>query len=232
MKILLVSATHFEVQKLVDRNDPVEIITDHLYHLRKERMQVYLLTPGIGMLHTAFYLGKVLAQRSYDLAVNVGICGAYCRDIPLGSIVHVTTECLPEPGAEKDGLFRSVFELGLMPPDEYPFVDGKLVNTVIPGWKTIDRLPVVTGNSVSTLYADPGRIHQLTKLFPADVESMEGAAFLFGCLVEKLPSVQIRAVSNYVGERDKTKWEIRLAVKNLHDVLVRLIEEMEEFSRS
>ncbi|NQV02593.1 MAG: hypothetical protein HQ542_08110, partial [Bacteroidia bacterium] len=107
MKILLVSATLFEVKKLVERNEPVEVIPDHLYHFNMDRMQVHLLTPGIGMLHTAFYLGKMLAEGSYDLAVNAGICGAYRSEIPLGSVLHVTKEALPEPGAEENGVFRS-----------------------------------------------------------------------------------------------------------------------------
>ncbi|MBL7139203.1 MAG: futalosine hydrolase [Bacteroidales bacterium] len=225
MKILLVSATPFEVKKLFERNESVVVIPDHLYHFRIDRMHVHLLTPGIGLLHTAFYLGNILAQGSYDLAINAGICGAYSRAIPLGSVLHVTEEALPEPGAEEDGLFRSVFELGLIPPDEYPFDEGKLVNTLIPRWKALNRLQVVTGNSINTMHTDPGRIHQLTTRFPADVESMEGAAFLFGCLVEKLPCAQIRAVSNYVGERDKSKWEVRLAVKNLDETLVELLKE-------
>ncbi len=226
MKILIVSATHFEIKKLMERNDLVEVIPNHLYRFSMVPLQVDLLNTGMGMLQTAFYLGKTMQERSYDFALNAGICGAYHPEIPLGSVLHITEEGLPEPGVEEEGAFRSIFELGLMHSDAFPFEGGKLTNTLVSEWEAINRLPKVTGNSVNTMQTDPGKIKRLTTLFPADVETMEGAAFLFGCLVEKIPCAQIRAVSNYVGERDKTKWEVRLALKNLDTVLMEVLEEI------
>jgi len=228
MKILIVSATLFEVKKLFKRSEPVVVIPNHLYHFNMGRLQVDLLAPGIGLLHTAFYMGKRIREGSYHVAINAGICGAYNSEVTIGSVLHVTQEQLPEQGVDKDDAFRSLFELGLLPPDEYPFEDGKLINILVPKLKSIDRLKIVTGNTVNMMQTDPARIKKLLKRSPADVESMEGAAFLFSCLVEKIPCAQIRAVSNYVGERDKEKWEIRLAVKNLDGVLVEILEEMKE----
>ena len=55
------------------------------------------------------------------------------------------------------------------------------------------------------------------------VESMEGAAFHYVCLQEYIPFVQLRAVSNFVGERDKTKWQMREAIENLNRELIALL---------
>jgi len=55
---------------------------------------------------------------------------------------------------------------------------------------------------------------------------MEGAAFFYVCLQEKAPFIQIRSISNYVGEQDKSKWEISLAVKNLNNVLLDILAEL------
>jgi futalosine hydrolase len=55
---------------------------------------------------------------------------------------------------------------------------------------------------------------------------MEGAAFHFACLQEKIPFLQLRCISNYVEVRDKSKWNIPLAVKNLNQVLVEVVEAM------
>jgi futalosine hydrolase len=38
----------------------------------------------------------------------------------------------------------------------------------------------------------------------------------------KMPCLQIRAVSNYVGDRDKSRWDIDGALKNLNVVLSEL----------
>jgi futalosine hydrolase len=55
---------------------------------------------------------------------------------------------------------------------------------------------------------------------------MEGAAFHFVCLQQKIPFIQIRSISNSVGERDKTKWVIKDAVNNLNSELVKLINDL------
>jgi len=53
---------------------------------------------------------------------------------------------------------------------------------------------------------------------------MEGAAFMFACLSAKANFLQIRAISNYVGDRNKINWNIKKAVDNLNNVLSRIIE--------
>jgi futalosine hydrolase len=228
MKILIVSATLFEVKLLVEKEELSEIIPNRLSHFNRGQLQVDLLTTGIGMVPAAFHLGKQIQETPYDFALNVGICGAYNHEVPLGSVLHVVEEQLPEAGVDENGIVRSLFELGLMSDDEYPFQHGKLVNEGVAGLKAIDRLKRVIGNTVNTMLTDQVSIDKLTSLFPADVESMEGAAFLFGCLAERIPCAQIRAVSNYVGERDKKRWEIRKAINNLDSKLTEILEEMKE----
>ena len=59
------------------------------------------------------------------------------------------------------------------------------------------------------------------------VESMEGAALHYVCLMEKIPFLQIRSVSNVTGDRDKTRWKLKEAGKNLNEALVLLIQKLE-----
>ena len=54
---------------------------------------------------------------------------------------------------------------------------------------------------------------------------MEGAAFFAGC--KRLDNfTQIRAVSNYVEKRDKSKWNISLAIENLNKTLQKTLQEI------
>jgi len=228
MKILIVSATLLEVKPLVDRFDTMTLLPDILHKFRYNDLEIDLLTPGIGMVPTAFYLGKYLTDGNYKFAINAGICGTYNPEIPPGTVVHVVEECIPEAGVESEGKFRSFYSLGLQDPEEYPFDEGKLVNDNYPEYDTIESLRAVKGNSVYTMQTDPERIARLLKQFPADVESMEGASFLYACLVDNMACAQIRAVSNIVGERDKKKWKVNQALKNLDAVLMNLIEETEK----
>ncbi len=51
--------------------------------------------------------------------------------------------------------------------------------------------------------------------YNAHLETMEGAAFHYVCLQKEIPFLQIRGISNYVGERDKSKWKMEEAIDNL-----------------
>jgi futalosine hydrolase len=55
---------------------------------------------------------------------------------------------------------------------------------------------------------------------------MEGAAFLFACLSEKIPCAQIRSISNYIEKRDKSRWNVKLALDNLNKSLMEIIREI------
>jgi futalosine hydrolase len=52
---------------------------------------------------------------------------------------------------------------------------------------------------------------------------MEGAAFFYVCSKENIPFLALRAVSNRVEPRDKAKWNIPLALKNLSDELGKVL---------
>ena len=53
----------------------------------------------------------------------------------------------------------------------------------------------------------------------ADVETMEGAAFFETCLRHGVPFAEIRAVSNFTGERDHARWDIPLALRHMEAAL-------------
>jgi futalosine hydrolase len=59
----------------------------------------------------------------------------------------------------------------------------------------------------------------LQSRFSPDIETMESAAFFYVCLQEKIPFLALRAISNKVEPRDKSKWNIPLAMQNLSNVL-------------
>jgi futalosine hydrolase len=219
MKILLVSATSFEVRPFINRLIPVPGGKKILPGYRSGKHTVDILIAGIGIMKTAWILGKTLSHSQYDLALNAGIGGAYDPAIPVGSVAHVTEDCIPEMGAEDESRFVSVFDLGLEDPDEFPFTGGKLINNTFPVLPCLADLPEVKGNTVNTIRMHPGKISEFRERFPADVETMEGAAFFYACFMEKTPCVQIRAISNYVAERDRSKWDVDLALRNLNETL-------------
>ena len=57
------------------------------------------------------------------------------------------------------------------------------------------------------------------------MESMEGASLHYICLMENIPFLQLRAISNIAGERNKKKWKMDEAIINLNKELVRVLNQ-------
>jgi futalosine hydrolase len=57
-----------------------------------------------------------------------------------------------------------------------------------------------------------------------DVESMEGAAFMYASLIAGVPFAQVRAVSNMVERRNRGAWKIDAAITALGDRATKLLE--------
>lgn len=89
--------------------------------------------------------------------------------------------------------------------------EGILLRNPAP-WPALSFLPSASGNTLQVL-------EERYRTVPADVETMEGAAFFETCLRHGVSFAEVRAVSNLVGEKDHGKWNIPLALKNLQQVL-------------
>jgi len=59
---------------------------------------------------------------------------------------------------------------------------------------------------------------------------MEGAAFHYMGRDLHIPFIQLRAVSNYVGERDKSKWKMRDAIYNLNETLLQYLDALHKIA--
>jgi futalosine hydrolase len=223
---LIVAATRFEIRPLADKFAYVQKEDDSLAHYQFRNDKVDILITGMGMTATAYYLGKQLPGSNYDVVLNAGICGSFSTDLTIGKVVNVTEECFCELGAENNDQFISLFDLGLMDPDEPPFRSGKLLNNSNLKSASLRKLERVRGITANTIHGHPESIRKIRDQFHPDVESMEGAAFFYACITSGVPFHQVRCISNFVEERDKSKWDIPLALANLNQVLLDIVKEV------
>jgi len=203
MRILVVAATEFEVGNL--RSE-----------VGNRKAEVEFLITGVGMVTTAFALGKHLATNQYDLVINLGIAGSFDRNIALGEVVEVTEDHLSELGAEDDEAFLTIETLGF----------GESVyktDTRISTYAEL-KLKQVTAITVNTVHGHDQSIKKLTGRIQPQLESMEGAAFFYACKQAGVPCLQIRAVSNYVEKRNRDAWQIGIAIKNLNSFAINLLK--------
>jgi futalosine hydrolase len=207
MRVLFVAATSFEVESL--KHNSNFISNSHSFKV---------LITGVGMVATAYALGRELALNQYDLAINLGIAGSFDRSIALGDIVEITEDNIAELGAEDDENFISIAQLGF---GENNFKAGIGLHKIYKGKATIKQATAITVNKVHGNNTSISSI--ITRLKP-QLESMEGAAFFYACRKAGVPSLQIRAVSNYVEKRNRDAWQIGLAVKNLNTFAEELLQ--------
>lgn len=202
MKILVAAATEPEIRAV------------------KESLagRVDFLITDVGMVATAFALGKHLAAHQYDLVLNLGIAGCFDRSIALGDVVEITEDTLSELGAENDEQFIPINELG--------FGEGGFAATAALNSYTQHALRPVSAITVNTVHGNEQSIARIADRLNAHLESMEGAAFFYACQQYGVPGLQIRAVSNYVEKRNRNNWNIGLAVKNLNTFAVELLSEL------
>jgi futalosine hydrolase len=222
VRLLIVAATAQEIAPLVAAFGPLEATGPRLQHISHAGHEIDLLETGVGMVATAAWCSRAFASSTYDLAMNLGVCGSFDPALTPGSVVHVTAECLSELGAEDDEAFLSLGDLGLTRPDD-GFVAGWIVNESAPMNSVLASLPAVRGITVNTAHGHPRTIDAVVRRWAPQVESMEGAAFMYCAHTHQTRCVEIRAVSNIVERRNRAAWKIKEAIANLNVTAARVI---------
>lgn len=217
MNILLTAAT------------PGEIRITRAYLIEKKysrkNCSTGILITGAGMVNTVYALTKQISATRPDIVIQAGIGGSLHPFYPPPAVVTIREEVIGDMGVEEDHIFKDIFDLGLAEEHIFPFSGKMLIN---PHRQLLGKikLPAVRGISVNEITTNAGRIQQLAEKYGVMIESMEGAALHYVCLQEGIPFIQIRSVSNFVGERDKSKWRMQEAIDHLNRELITALHQL------
>jgi futalosine hydrolase len=226
VRLLVVAATAAEITPLVAELRHTTARDPRTIAYTFGGLDVDVLVTGVGMVATATWCSHACARARYDMALNLGVCGSFDRTLMPGSVVHVVSDRVSELGAEDDEAFLSVHQLNLLDENEPPFVGGRLVNQRPPVIATLSSLPAVSGITVNTVHGRDQSIGHVVERFAPQVESMEGAAFMYACLVHGQRFAQVRAVSNVVERRNRAAWKLPEAIGNLGATALRMLNEL------
>lgn len=161
------------------------------------------LVCGVGPVEAAAATARRLAEVAPAAVVHVGVAGA--RGIAAGMLVVGTASVYCDLSARIPVVSRLV-------PDEGIVTAACLA---LPGAL---RLPIGTSATVDgPCGSEPQGV---------DVEAMEGFAVLRACALAGVPAVEVRAVSNEIGEDDRPRWEISRALGALSEAIPRLLAEI------
>ncbi|MBU8893312.1 MAG: futalosine hydrolase [Bacteroidales bacterium] len=210
MKILVVSATEKEIFPALNK----------IKSFKEDYLAVDVLVTGIGAVFTTYSLSRKLSEKEYDLVINAGIAGSFNPELKIGDTVYVESDQFADLGIEHKNEFYTVFEKGFSPENKFPFKNALLENP----YEFDFDLKKVSAITVNTTHGCKKSIDLFKNKFKADIETMEGAGFFYVCLNEGVKFLQIRSISNYVEERNEAKWNIPIAIKNLNQQLLEIID--------
>ena len=171
-----------------------------------------VLVAGVGSVVAAVNTARALATAEYGLVISAGIGGGFSGRAEVGSLVVASEIVVADLGAETLEGFRSVDELGFgvthLP------LDPSLVDRVTEALRTA-KVPVCTGPvlTVSTVTGTTERGLELAaRIAGATAEAMEGYGVGYAAVDRGLPVLEIRAISNMVGPRNRSTWRIKEAL--------------------
>ncbi|HZI69413.1 MAG TPA: futalosine hydrolase [Hanamia sp.] len=207
MNLLIVAATEFEIEPFLQQNPTAEV-----------------LITGVGMPATIYHLTKKLLTQKYDLVVQAGIAGTFANHFNLADVVIAKEDTFGDLGIEENGGIKTLFESGFTDRNQFPFSYGWLKNPN-PDLNQYS-LPLARSVTVNKVSEDNSWNEKVMKKFSAQIESMEGAAFHFVCLQQQVTFLQLRSISNFVGERDNLKWKMKEAIGNLNKELLNIVNNL------
>jgi futalosine hydrolase len=216
MRIGVVAATRFEIQPFID------------FFQRSPKpfpAEIDVVMSGIGVMSTTYKLAGYITQKKPDFILQAGIGGAFDRSVALSSTALIQEEVLGDLGVEESGLWNDIFDMGFADMNADPFANRMLPNPFIHTFRDMG-CAILKGVTVNEITTGERRIEQLRLKYDCDGESMEGAALHYVCLQEKVRFLQIRGISNYVGERNKANWQIKKAIENLNEHLIKALQKL------
>jgi futalosine hydrolase len=157
------------------------------------------LVCGVGPVEAAAATARALALRDWRAVLHIGVAGG--RDLATGTLV-IGGEAIY---CDLSAAIRLVDRVS---------ADPRLIaaaQQVIPAARI---LPIGTSAAVG------GTGHELS------VEAMEGFGVLRAAALAGVPAVEIRAISNQIGDPDRSRWQITDAIDTLSRVTPALIAQI------
>ena len=226
MRILIVASTEREVKLLRDKLQVVNPHKSYLTSYKYGNMTIDILVTGIGTVFMSYHLTRIFGSVNYDLAINIGIAGSFDYFLEQGFVVNVVQDQFADLGVEEKGDFYTLGEKEMMDENSFPFTEEILRSIGNFEIEEVESLIPVKAITVNTLHGSIESIKRIKEKFNPEIETMDGAAFFFVCLNDKIPFLQIRAISNFVEIRKIENWNIPLALSNLTSSVIAILDEL------
>ena len=175
---------------------------------------------GLGVVNTAMALAVYIERLGPDAVILTGIGGAYPgARAEIGDVAVATKEVFGELGLLTEDGWSPLDAIGIPSLSKHgqdffnefpvkPELAERAASAAEKAGANAVLGPFVT---VSQITGTGARARELEERFDAVCENMEGAAAAQVCLAAGVDFVEVRGISNIVGVRDKSRWDIGAA---------------------
>ncbi len=223
--LLIVAATKIELISLFPEIPKKDLQLGEIYTIKTNNKTLSCIVCGIGPLNAAIYTQKAILSNEIHGVINIGIAGAFdINKIPIGSITISNKEIWPEFGLKtKDQIDPRGLNLGLIKLKNGDIIYNEIdisykKNMEKMGLSLNHNLYTTVSLTVAGVSGDLVVTKRLKDQFNPDIENMEGFSVAYVSLINNLPFIEIRSISNQVGERGLQRWHMKKALSSLTKV--------------
>ncbi len=239
MKILIVASVQDELYHLIQSLENKKRVPDSMFYTYTgtiNEINILLTISGPGIVNSVVCLTSTIESHHPDFIIMTGCAGIYkISGLKIGDVAIALSETDIHSGIENK--YRNP-ELSPLPFNLIERESIKIKNnySVFPWIKKmimeflhdskLKDFKVECGNfiSVSSITASEEKAIFLEKTFKPIMESMEGNGLFHVSILYQIPSVEIRAGSNYVGKRDRKSWNLELSFLNSNLIVMEFID--------
>lgn len=222
----IIASTHLEAGQIVQRlNKPNELVVyEKTFYqgILGINAPAVICICGVGKANAAHGATLLIEQFKPSIVYIIGVAGAYpSSELDIGEVVIAEKEIYGDEGVlSRDGFHTTeainlpLLSLrGISYFNEFPLL-------IPQRFRNLKKGAFVT---VSTCTGRLDRAREIEKQFHPLCENMEGAAVAHICTLYRIPAVEMRGISNIIGDRDPgplNRSDILLAADNVQRVFL------------
>lgn len=176
---------------------------------------VDVIVGGVGIAAAAASTATALARASYEWVICAGIAGGFQGRADIGAVVVASEMIAADLGVQVTDGFMSLDELGFG--STRIQAPALLVDRITTSLES-KKLPILAGPiaTVSTITGTAdGALMLEGRVRGVMAEAMEGFGIAVAAQQQGVAMLEIRAISNLVGPRDRSAWRIGEALEAL-----------------
>ncbi len=169
---------------------------------------------GVGPASTAHSVTRFLENHAVSYIILAGIAGSYKPEIlDMEAAFVAKSEVFADLGRCDQQAFEPISLADEEMQTHFQLVqEGDRVHNFVSSSKHLLFASMATVSCSSGSFE---RAKMIEGVSGAELENMEGAAAALSCAAYGVRLIELRAVSNLAGEKDKSKWNIHRALDHL-----------------